>query len=127
MKQLRSVIAIVLTLSMILTFIACSGSDSGNIKGGVYTKENGGVKYENSDIGATAVFDSDWYVAEESELASLIQLVADNMSDDDLSKLMRESDTFFDLYAMSNDGTGSINITYEKLSAIYGVILDENG
>ena len=101
-----------------------------NIKGGVYTEDNGGVRYTNDDIGATVLFDGSWYVADMTELAGMINLTVDTssgQSSSDIANLMRESNTFFDLYTLSSDSTRSINITYEKLNAIYGAILSEEG
>ncbi len=103
---------------------------SSNIKGGIYTEDNGGVRYTNDDIGATVLFDSNWYVADMTELAGMINLTVDTssgQSSSDIANLMRESNTFFDLYTLSSDSTRSINITYEKLNAIYGAILSEEG
>lgn len=101
-----------------------------NVKGGVYTEDNGGVRYTNDDIGATVLFDSNWYVADMTELAGMINLTVDTssgQSSSDIANLMRESNTFFDLYTLSSDSTRSVNITYEKLNAIYGAILSEEG
>lgn len=101
-----------------------------DINGGVYTEDNGGVRYTNDDIGATVLFDGNWYVADMTELAGMINLTVDTssgQSSSDIASLMRESNTFFDLYTLSSDSTRSINITYEKLNAIYGAILSEEG
>ncbi len=101
-----------------------------DITGGVYTEDNGGVRYTNDDIDATVLFDGNWYVADMTELAGMINLTVDTssgQSSSDIAKLMRESNTFFDLYTLSSDSTRSINITYEKLNAIYGAILSEEG
>ncbi len=97
-----------------------------NAKGGTYsTSESGSVTYVNNDIGVSATFDSDWTVSPRSELATLTGVVADNMNDEQLAELIRQSQTFFDLSASSNDLLRSVNIVYEDLGAVNGLLISE--
>ena len=97
-----------------------------NAKGGTYsTSESGSVTYVNNDIGVSATFDSDWTVSPRSELATLTGVVADNMDDEQLAELIRQSQTFFDLSASSNDLLRSVNIVYEDLGVVNGLLISE--
>lgn len=90
----------------------------GSIVGGVYTSEF---------LGIGCTLDSNWTYASEEELAGMSDLSAEAVNDEDLAEMIKNSPSFFDMYAYADEGMTSINIVLENLGVIYGITLDESG
>ena len=93
----------------------------GSTDGGVYT--NDFLK-----IGCT--LDENWTYYNDEQLAELSGIAFDAIDNEDLSKAFKESTDsgkiVFDMYAASSDGLATINIVFENLGVVYGIVLDED-
>lgn len=98
-------------------------AEEGENPTGVFGTINGNV-YENEYLGLGCDLDDDWYIYKESELASLLGLTADALSDSNLSDLIEQSGTAFLFYAIKQDGT-SANITIENKNMYSAFLTDE--
>ena len=83
-----------------------------------------GTVYENSMLGFGCNLSSDWYIYSEAELATLVGLTANTISDEDIREIIQNSGTAFLFYAMNNADSSTINIVLENTAA-YGDALTE--
>ena len=84
---------------------ALSGLDLGTIDGNTYTNETLGLRCE---------LDANWYVYTEAELASLMGVVADTLSDTDIDDAVENNQGVTVFFAMDTTTYGNINITVSK-------------
>ena len=84
---------------------ALSGLDLGTIDGNTYTNETLGLRCE---------LDANWYVYTEAELASLMGVVADTLSDTDIGDAVENNQGVTVFFAMDTATYGNINITISK-------------
>ena len=86
---------------------ALSGLDLGTIDGNTYTNETLGLRCE---------LDANWYVYTEAELASLMGVVADTLSDTDIGDAVENSQSVTVFFAMDTTTYGNLNIAVSKNS-----------
>jgi len=91
--------------------------DTGIIMGGTYS---------NEFLGINCNLDSNWIIFDETQMAQINGLTADSIGDEDIKAQFEESGVIYDLYAMTVDGGGTINIALENLGLIYGSVLSED-
>ena len=84
---------------------ALSGLDLGNVDGNTYTNETLGLRCELGD---------NWYVYSEAELASLMGVVADSLSDSIIGDAIDNNQSVTVFFAMDTTTYGNINITVSK-------------
>ena len=84
---------------------ALSGLDLGTIDGNTYTNETLGLRCE---------LDANWYVYTEAELASLMGVVADSLSDSIIGDAIDNNQSVTVFFAMDTTTYGNINITISK-------------
>ena len=84
---------------------ALSGLDLGNVDGNTYTNETLGLRCELGDS---------WYVYSEAELASLMGVVADSLSDSIIGDAIDNNQSVTVFFAMDTTTYGNINITISK-------------
>ena len=84
---------------------ALSGLDLGNVDGNTYTNETLGLRCELGD---------NWYVYSETELASLMGVVADSLSDSIIGDAIDNNQSVTVFFAMDTTTYGNINITISK-------------
>ena len=84
---------------------ALSGLDLGNVDGNTYTNETLGLRCELGD---------NWYVYSEAELASLMGVVADSLSDSIIGDAIDNNQSVTVFFAMDTTTYGNINITISK-------------
>ena len=85
-----------------------------------------GNVYLSEFLGITAVFDEDWVLLSDEEAQEAMGTVADSVEDEDMAKLLRESGTVCDLFAVALDGSNdTVNIQLENLGFLYGMVLSE--
>lgn len=92
-------------------------NEFGRISGGIY---------ENTYFGVGCELDSDWTFYSSEELAELNGLAASAITDEELAALVENSGVQYDMYAYAAEGLFSINVTIEKLNALYGIALTED-
>lgn len=107
-----------LVLSLLLTMlVGCGGSSSdansddptgleGTISGNVYT---------NSKAGFSLNLNSDWTIATEEELASILDLTADMFTDSEVKNALEANGTATVFYASENTTGSTVNVTWEKV------------
>ena len=82
--------------------------------------------YLSEFLGITAVFDEDWVLLSDEEAQEAMGHVAESFEDEDLAKLLRESGTVCDLFAVALDGSNdTVSIQLEDLGLLYGMVLSE--
>ena len=84
---------------------ALSGLDLGTVDGNTYTNETLGLRCELGD---------NWYVYSEAELASLMGVVADSLSDSIIGDAIDNNQSVTVFFAMDTTTYGNINITISK-------------
>ena len=120
---MKRALSLVLCLCLVFSLVpaACAEEEAETILG---LKE--GNVYLSEFLGVTAVFDENWVLLSDEEAQEAMGHVADSFEDEDLAKLLRESGTVCDLFAVAQDGSGdSVNIQLENLGLLYGMVLSE--
>ena len=84
---------------------ALSSLDLGTVDGNTYTNETLGLRCELGD---------NWYVYSEAELASLMGVVADSLSDSIIGDAIDNNQSVTVFFAMDTTTYGNINITISK-------------
>ena len=79
--------------------------------------------YTNEFLGLQCALEDNWYVFSSSELAQLVGVIADNVTDEDWAEILRNSGTAYVLYAQNLTDGSTINIVLEKLNAIQGILI----
>ncbi len=87
---------------------------------------NGGV-YTNEFLGIGCALDGNWVYYSDEQMAELNGLVQETITDEEVLEAMKNSDSFYDMYAAADDGLVSINVVVENLGVLYGFTLDEAG
>lgn len=83
--------------------------------------------YLSEFLGIRAEFDENWYLLTDEEALETMGYVADSFEDEDVAKLLRESGTVCDLFAVALDGSNdTVNIQLENLGFLYGMVLSED-
>ena len=82
--------------------------------------------YLSEFLGVTAVFDENWVLLSDEEALEAMGYVAESIEDENLAKILRESGTVCDLFAVALDGSNdTINIQLENLGFLYAKVLSE--
>lgn len=129
-------LALLLSLVMVFSLTACGGSSNvpdepqdepqveekdfkaGSIDGDVYTSDVTGLKFTLGD---------NWVFLDNEGIEEVTGMIQDMTDDESLKEIMESGATVYDMYAMTNDGSGrTVNITVENLGALYGTLLDES-
>ena len=80
--------------------------------------------YRNSYFGIRFRLPKDWSFAEEPQLAEMNKAVSDKDSAEEIRSALSEGQTWFDMYATSDDGYQNLNITVQNIKAVYGANAD---
>lgn len=84
-----------------------------------------GYEYRNIYLDISCTLDDSWTFFNQEELASLNGYASEVFTSEEYKQMIAESDVFFDMYAMTNDGLGNINVTMEKIGLATALILNE--
>lgn len=78
-------------------------------------------RYSNLFLGIEAEFDDGWYILSREETAQTMGAAAGYVSDEDVAKILEESGTTTDLYAMALNNSGdNVNIQLHNLLSLTG-------
>jgi hypothetical protein len=83
--------------------------------------------YENAFLGIGVKPADGWVLASVDELAVTSGISSDQMTVESVKKLLADHKTVFDLFAQASDGLATMNIVFEDLGTLYGMMLDESG
>ena len=133
----KRIIALIMALAMAFALCACTSDE--DTKGTTQTGTSAsaepekslelgsvaGGKYENDYFGFGCELDENWTYASEEQLLSMVQATADLVDDGDVKDVLLKADMFYDMMATYYDGTTTINVTVQNISAAYGALLDE--
>lgn len=84
-----------------------------------------GYEYRNIYLDVSCVLDDNWVFLSQEEIASLNGYASEMFSSEEYKQMLAESNTFFDMYAMTIDGMANINVTIEKIGIATALILTE--
>ena len=132
---MKKLLALLLALSMLFAFVGCvdKDADDDDVRGSVVSGEKeekeekeekddkdefsvGFIKdkvYENKYIGVGVKLPDKWRFYSDKEIQE-INGIASSYYDDKTAEIMANSDVIYDMMAVNNDSTGSVNIVLEK-------------
>lgn len=88
----------------------------GDVSGNVYANEFFGIGCELS---------TDWHVADQEEMATIMGWTVDALGGDEFEKALEQSGFVFSFYATASEGLVSLNVGIENLGVLYGLMLSE--
>lgn len=108
-RILASCLAFVLGLVTISSTVLAETNDfhRGTVDGSVYTNDSIGLQCNLSDTGYT--------ILDEKELAQLMNLTSDSITDEDASKLLEEGKDLIDFYAVNYNTGSTINMSVKGI------------
>ncbi|MBQ7874933.1 MAG: hypothetical protein IJ306_07245 [Oscillospiraceae bacterium] len=119
---MKKILSAAMAFIMLFCLCACSGEQGekfvparGTVESGVYT---------NGVFGITFAGDENWYYYSDEEIAASMGLSAGDIPGADDSKALAEAGIIYDMYCANTATGGTVNITYEDLSATYGEVID---
>lgn len=83
---------------------------------------NGGT-YINTFAGIGCTLDETWVFYTKEQIAELNGFLTDGTSDEDMKKLMENSQSVQDMYASSTDGLMTINVVFQNMGLLLGTTM----
>lgn len=138
MKQMKKLLALLLTLMMVLALAACGSEpekivddpqfeeqveeeksfEAGKVEGSTYTSEA---------LGFCFTVGEDWSFLSDEEIGELTGVAQDTSDSETIQAALEDGATLYDVYAMTNDGTGRrINITVTNSDEVFGKLTTED-
>lgn len=138
MKQIKKLLALLMALLMVLTLMAC-GSEPEKVidepqpevqPEADETPENGtvaGSTYTNEALGFCFTVGEDWVFLNDEEIGELTGVTQDTSDNDATQAALDGGAALYDVYAVTNDGTGRrINITVANSDEVFGKLTTED-
>ena len=116
---MKKILAIMLALTMVLSFAACSGEEENETK--EIVPERGTVEngiYKNSVFGISFEFGENWSVLSDEEIAIAMGVAAEEIYGEDAEIT---GDNIYDFYAFENSTNATVSINHENLGTIGGM------
>lgn len=88
--------------------------EMGSVNGGTYT---------NAFAGIGCALDETWVFYTKEQIAELNGFLTDGTSDEDMKKLMENSQSVQDMYASSTDGLITINVVFQNMGLLLGTTM----
>ena len=88
--------------------------EMGSVNGGTYT---------NNFAGIGCALDETWVFYTKEQIAELNGFLTDGTSDEDMKKLMENSQSVQDMYASSTDGLMTINVVFQNMGLLLGTTM----
>lgn len=88
--------------------------EMGSVNGGTYT---------NAFAGIGCALDETWVFYTKEQIADLNGFLTDGTSDEDMKKLMENSQSVQDMYASSTDGLMTINVVFQNMGLLLGTTM----
>lgn len=88
--------------------------EMGSVNGGTYT---------NAFAGIGCTLDETWVFYTKEQIAELNGFLTDGTSDEDMKKLMENSQSVQDMYASSTDGLMTINVVFQNMGLLLGTTM----
>ncbi len=112
---MKKLFAIILVVALLFSFTACGKKDEPKkeFSRGVVT----GTTYENEFLGLGMKFDESWVFLSDEEIAALYGYTNELLGDD-FEEYLKNATVIYDMYAQSTATSCSVNINFEKLSAL---------
>ena len=122
---MKKIVSVFLSLLLIVSLAACGGKSAaeeaelhrGTVEDNVYTSQFLGIRL---------TVDEDWIIADDEQLAELSGMVLDSFTDEDVKAQIEKGGSVMDLYALNQADGSSVNINFQKLSFISGVLVSED-
>lgn len=77
-----------------------------------------GLKYENKVLGISCTFTDSWYIATEEDIAEIMGITADLLTDTAMEESIESGNAVCDLYAMDADYS-TLNIQVTKFDSVF--------
>lgn len=125
----KRIFALVLVIALALSLTACSSAgksgstDEKELTLGVIDDDN--KTYTNEFLGLKCQLDESWDIFDAQQMAQLQGVVADLLSDTDLSEQLNDAGTAQIFYAQAEGGLKTVNIVIENMGILYGSLMDE--
>lgn len=119
---MKKILSAVLALAVLLALTACGSPAPAEptVPVGPVLGVTEGSTYTNDFFGMTCTFRDGWLVADEEQLAQIMGVTTDALTQANLDT----TGSAYSLYASAADGLSSVNIVMENLGTVYGMILD---
>ena len=88
--------------------------EMGSVNGGTHT---------NNFAGIGCALDETWVFYTKEQIAELNGFLTDGTSDEDMKKLMENSQSVQDMYASSTDGLMTINVVFQNMGLLLGTTM----
>lgn len=88
--------------------------EMGSVNGGTYT---------NAFAGIGCTLDETWVFYTKEQIAELNGFLTDGTSDEDMKKMMENSQSVQDMYASSTDGLMTINVVFQNMGLLLGTTM----
>lgn len=123
-KTISILVLFALLFSLAFAGMATAYAAEAAIEDAISTRDE--HEYVSELLGIRAVFDEDWRLLSEEEIADVMGYVAAGYADETLAEILRDSSAVCDLYAVWQDGSGdNVNLQLEDLGALYGLTMGE--
>lgn len=128
---MKKIFALVLALAMLLALTACGGSGAKEPQQpeepesilGVYDETT--YVYTNEFAGLGCRMDENWTVLDQEQIAEVMGLASQLVTDEDAKNMLENSGTVQPFYALTEEGLVTVNLGIENLGLLYGTLLDE--
>ena len=143
---MKKLIAIMMCLIMMLTYVSCSSSlPEKEVRGEQISNEESlkegevenqdeafslgkteGLIYENKFIGIGCTLESNWHFYSDNEIKELNNIKAD-IAGEEYEEIMQEADLIYDMFAISDNQLDNINVNLEKMnkSALDSLVIED--
>ena len=108
---MKRILALVLVLTLLFSFTACSKEPKKEFSRGVVTENT----YENEFLGLGLKLNENWVFYTDEEIAALYGLT-EEMLGDDFEEYLKNATVIYDMHVANKLDATNINLNFEKLS-----------
>ncbi|GEM_PF-4703057 len=139
MKLAKRIFAILLLVTLSLSMVACAEVDVLGVStpttalavsdGSTVSDSETPVAYKNDYFKYTCVLPDDWYVLNQDEMSEMLGIAKDALGEGDASDIIKKSlddgTSTMDFYAVSGNGTQTINIVLGKVTLVQRLLSEK--
>ncbi|PKM38987.1 MAG: hypothetical protein CVV04_11715 [Firmicutes bacterium HGW-Firmicutes-9] len=139
MKLAKRIFAILLLVTLSLSMVACAEVNVLGVStpttalavsdGSTVSDSETPVAYKNDYFKYTCVLPDDWYVLNQDEMSEMLGIAKDALGEGDASDIIKKSlddgTSTMDFYAVSGNGTQTINIVLGKVTLLQRLLSEK--